>query len=59
MQTGAIEAHQPVIAGTAYSAALTRGAWNALTAEGKIEAVQTLAQGEIEQRVSAMIGSRR
>jgi hypothetical protein len=59
LQSGAIEAHQPIIAGTAFSAAMTKGAWNALTAERKIEALQALAQGEIENQVSAMVGSRR
>lgn len=59
LPSGAIEAHQPVIAGTAYSAALSKGTWNALSPERKIEVLQTLAQEEIERRVSAMVASAR
>lgn len=58
-RSGAIEAHEAVIAGNAYSAARSKGVWDALSAERKIEALQTLTQGEIERRVSAMVASAR
>ncbi len=58
-KTGAVLAQQPVIAGSAYSAAMSKGTWDALDGEAKYAALKTLTQGEIERRVPEMVGSAR
>jgi hypothetical protein len=59
LQTGAIEAHQPVIAGSAHSAAQSKGIWETLDRARKVAALTTLAQGEIERRIPAMVDAAR
>jgi len=58
-QTGAILAQQPVVAGTAYSAAMSKGTWDALDGEKKYAALKSLTQGEIERRIPEMVGAGR
>ncbi|MEO8675321.1 MAG: hypothetical protein ABI569_07065 [Casimicrobiaceae bacterium] len=58
-QTGAILAQQPVVAGTAYSAAMSKGTWDALDGEKKYSALKTLTQGEIERRIPELVGAAR
>ena len=58
LQTGAIEAQQSAIAGSAYSAAESRGQWDALTGERKLAVLQTLTRGELERTLPVVLAQR-
>jgi len=59
MKTKSIVAQQPIIAGKAHSSANSRGVWDTLPADQKVEALRALEQDQIRNQLSQVLGAAR